>query len=51
VIYFYRVTGALIVLFDMHAKNAKENLSHADQRDLKAAITDLITAARANRPG
>jgi len=50
-IYFHSVADVLIVLFDVYAKNAQEDLSHADKRALKAAITEIRAAAGAHRPG
>jgi len=51
VIDFHHVPGALIELFDVYAKTVQEDISHADKRDLKAAIGDIIAAADADRTG
>ena len=48
VIYFFSMTGGVIVLFDIYAKNERENLSGADKRDIKAAIAEITAEIRAD---
>ena len=50
VIYFHYVPGALLVLLDVYAKNTKEDLTHADKRDIKAAIGEIVAAAGSDSP-
>ena len=47
VIYFVLLTADMLFLFDIYAKNAKEDLSSADKQDLRDAIAELHAADRA----
>ena len=44
VIYFYSRSPELVALIDIYAKSAKEDLTHADKKDIRAAIQEIRAA-------
>ncbi len=44
VIYFHAATAGLLVLLDIYAKGAKEDLTDADRKAIRAAIRDIVQA-------
>jgi hypothetical protein len=46
VIYFFSDTPALVAFLDIYAKNAKEDLTSAEKRDVREAISDIRAALR-----
>lgn len=44
VIYFYAPTPELLVLLDIYAKGAKEDLTDADRKAIRAAIRAIVDA-------
>jgi len=46
VIYFFSATPALIAFLDIYGKNAKQDLTSADKRDIRAAIAEIREALR-----
>ena len=46
VIYFFSATPSLVAFLDIYGKNAKENLTAADKKDIRAAIAEIRTALR-----
>jgi hypothetical protein len=50
VIYFFSVTPALVAFLDIYAKGAKEDLTSADRRDIRAAIIEIRNALRGSAP-
>jgi hypothetical protein len=51
VIYFYSQSPSLIALLDIYAKSAKENLTYADQQNIRAAIQEIREALRPDGAG
>ena len=49
VIYFYSGAQEFLALLDIYAKGTKEDLTHADKADIRAAIQEIRTALGANR--
>jgi len=49
VIYFVLTAAGVLFLFDIYAKNAKEDLSGADKQDLREAIAEIRAAAATDR--
>ena len=49
VIYFYSVAHDLVALLDVYAKGAKEDLTHADKQEIRAAIAEIRAALDADR--
>jgi hypothetical protein len=44
VIYFHAATAELLVLLDIYAKGAKEDLTDADRKAIRAAIRGIVQA-------
>jgi hypothetical protein len=46
VIYFFNAAPSLLAFLDIYAKNTKDDLTAADKRDIRAAITEIRDALR-----
>jgi mRNA-degrading endonuclease RelE of RelBE toxin-antitoxin system len=44
VVYFVSLANGFIAFIEIYAKNVKEDLSHADKRDIAAAIKELTAS-------
>ena len=44
--YFFSATPTVIAFLDIYTKNAKDDLTGADKRDIRAAITEIRAALR-----
>ncbi len=51
VIYYYYPSAPLVALLDIYAKGEKEDLTHADKQDIRAAIQEIRDAARTDGAG
>ena len=51
VIYFYSPSAALVALLEMYVKGVKEDLSHADKKEIRAAIEEIRAALAAHSAG
>jgi hypothetical protein len=51
VIYYYSPSPALVALLDLYAKSAKEDLTHADKKEIRAAIGEIRQALRTHGAG
>jgi mRNA-degrading endonuclease RelE of RelBE toxin-antitoxin system len=49
IIYFYLTEDGRIILFDIYAKSAKDNLTHAEKNELKKIAARLKRAARSKK--
>jgi hypothetical protein len=47
VIYFFSAAPSLVAFLDIYAKTAKDDLTSADKRDIRAAINEIREALRA----
>jgi hypothetical protein len=46
VIYFFSASPSVVAFLDIYAKNAKDDLTSADKRDIREAITEIRAALR-----
>ena len=51
VIYFHVVSPGVLILLALYAKNETENLTHADLKDIRAAIREIRDAIGPNPAG